>query len=77
MSAGSIPVFVGRDIVRPFREQISWPSFSFLFTPEEVNTIMVKTLQAVTPDQLADMQVRLEAKGCAPWRTENAFLLKQ
>lgn len=31
MSAGSIPVFVVRDFVRPFREQIDWPSFVHLY----------------------------------------------
>lgn len=57
MSAGAIPVFVVRDWVRPFREQIDWPSFSFMFTPDEVGTIMLPTLRAVTPEQLKEMQV--------------------
>lgn len=58
MSAGAIPVFVGRDIVRPFREQIDWPSFSFIFTPDEVYSSMVKTLRAVPLWELTLMQVR-------------------
>lgn len=77
MSAGAIPVFVGRDMVRPFTEQIDWPSFSFLFTPDEVNTLMVKTLRAVTPDRLAEMQVRLEVEGYAPQRIEKMLSSKQ
>lgn len=57
MSAGAIPVFVARDIVRPFREQIDWPSFSFLFTPDQARTAMVQTLRAVPPEKLLEMQV--------------------
>lgn len=57
MSAGAIPVFVARDIIQPFREQFDWPSFSFAFTPTDVWYSLLKTLRAVPPDQLADMQV--------------------
>ncbi|CAM9904738.1 unnamed protein product [Sphacelaria rigidula] len=58
MSAGAIPVFIGRDIVRPFREQIPWPLFSFIFTPDEAETVMLPTLKAVSPESLEKMQVR-------------------
>ncbi|CAN0057968.1 unnamed protein product [Laminaria digitata] len=62
MSAGVIPVFVVRDWVRPFREQIDWPSFSFVFTPDEVETVMLPTLRAVPPETLKEMQKKtLEA----------------
>lgn len=44
MSAGSIPVFVVRDFVRPFREQIDWPSFSFMFTPDQVRMYVRENL---------------------------------
>lgn len=57
MSAGALPVFVGRDIVRPFREQISWPLFSFIFTPEEVGSVMIDTLRTVSEEMLEQMQV--------------------
>ena len=60
MSAGAIPVFVARDIIQPFREQFDWPSFSFAFAPTDVWSSMIKTLRAVPPDQLAEMQVRRE-----------------
>lgn len=57
MSAGAIPVFVARDYVRPFREQFDWPSFSFMFSPEQVETMMA-TLRAVSPEKVVEMQVR-------------------
>lgn len=47
MSAGSIPVFVARDFVRPFREQIDWPSFSFIFTPDQVQRPNVDNFRLV------------------------------
>lgn len=56
MSAGAIPVFVARDIIQPFREQFDWPSFSFSFAPTDVWSSLMKTLRAVPPDQLAEMQ---------------------
>lgn len=58
MSAGAIPVFVARDYVRPFREEFDWPSFSLMFSPEQVETTMMKTLRAVSPEKLVEMQVR-------------------
>lgn len=58
MSAGAIPVFVARDIIRPFNEQFDWPSFSFVFAPSQVGEIMMETLRNVSPEQLARMQVR-------------------
>ena len=57
MSSGAIPVFVGRDLVPPFREQFDWESFSFMFSPDEVGPSMVKTLQSVPPEKLREMQV--------------------
>lgn len=59
MSAGAIPVFVARDYVRPFPERVDWPSFSFMFPPEEIGTSMMETLRSVTPAVLWEMQVRL------------------
>lgn len=59
MSAGAIPVFVVRDWIKPFQEQIDWPSFSFTFTPDQVGPSMVQVLRAVPPDQLRFMQVSL------------------
>ncbi|CAN0259316.1 unnamed protein product, partial [Ascophyllum nodosum] len=56
MSSGAIPVFVGRDLVPPFREQFDWESFSFMFSPDEVGPSMVKTLQSVPPEKLREMQ---------------------
>ncbi|CAM9433541.1 unnamed protein product, partial [Ectocarpus sp. 8 AP-2014] len=64
MSAGSIPVFVGRDLVLPFMEQIDWNSISFAFTPDEVKSRMMSTLLAVPREQLEEMQRKsLEAYG--------------
>lgn len=57
MSAGAIPVFVVRDWIKPFQEQIDWPSFSFTFTPDQVGPAMVDVLRAVSPEQLIQMQV--------------------
>lgn len=57
MSAGAIPVFVGRNMVPPFRERFDWPSFSFTFAPDQVGTYMVKVLRAVPKAQLEEMQV--------------------
>lgn len=57
MSAGAIPVFVGRDLVPPFRERFDWPSFSFSFSPDQVGAYMVETLRAVPRAQLDEMQV--------------------
>ena len=58
MSAGAIPVFVGRDLVRPFDEEFDWDKFSFVFTPDEVGPGLIETLRAVPPEQLKEMQVR-------------------
>eukprot|EP00903_Cladosiphon_okamuranus_P022150 g20371.t1 len=55
MSAGSIPVFVTRDYVKPFTEQVDWAGFSFTFAPEEVPT-MLRTLRSVSPEELREMQ---------------------
>ena len=57
MSAGAIPVFVTRDAVLPFREQIDWPSFSFSFSPDRVKPDLLRTLKSVSPRQLDDMKV--------------------
>ena len=57
MSAGAIPVFVTRDVVLPFREQIDWPSFSFSLPPERVEIDLMRTLKAISPSQLDEMQV--------------------
>eukprot|EP00752_Nemacystus_decipiens_P012934 g11447.t2 len=56
MSAGAIPVFVGRDIVPAFQERFDWSSFSFSFAPNEVGAYMVKTLRAVPHARLEEMQ---------------------
>lgn len=56
MSAGAIPVLVVRDWVRPFEELVDWPSFSFIFSPDQVETI-VPTLRAIRPEKLRTMQV--------------------
>ena len=61
MSAGAIPVFVARDFVRPFSEQYDWPSFSFTFSPDQVGPDMLRTLRAVPPKELEDMQVGVGA----------------
>ncbi|CAN0442925.1 unnamed protein product, partial [Hapterophycus canaliculatus] len=58
MSAGAIPVFVVRDWVKPFQEQIDWPSFSFVFSPDDVGPTMLEALRAVEPEELKQMQVR-------------------
>lgn len=57
MSAGAIPVFVGRDIVPAFRERFDWPSFSFSFAPDQVGPYMLDVLRAVPQAQLEEMQV--------------------
>ena len=59
MSAGAIPVFVVRDWVRPLEEKIDWPSFSFVFSPDDVGPGMVDALRAVGKNQLLEMQVRV------------------
>ena len=59
MSAGAIPVIVARDWVRPFSELVDWPSFSFLFSPEEVPN-MLQTLRAVPKKELDEMQASKE-----------------
>lgn len=56
MSAGTIPVLVVRDWVRPFEELVDWPTFSFTFSPDQVQNIL-PTLRAVTPEKLREMQV--------------------
>eukprot|EP00903_Cladosiphon_okamuranus_P012958 g12097.t1 len=56
MSAGAIPVFIVRDWIKPFQEQIDWPSFSFSFSPDQVGPSMVEVLRAVSPEQLVVMQ---------------------
>ncbi|CBJ48874.1 Glycosyltransferase, family GT47 [Ectocarpus siliculosus] len=56
MSAGSIPVFVGWDLVLPFKELIDWSSFSFAFAPDQVGPQMVRTLRAVPRAELEQMQ---------------------
>ncbi|CAM9928400.1 unnamed protein product, partial [Hapterophycus canaliculatus] len=63
MSAGAIPVFVARDIVKPFPERVDWSSFSFSFPPEEVGPAMLATLRAVAPAELLVMQVRRKKGG--------------
>ena len=65
MSAGAIPVFVVRDWVKPFQETVDWPSFSFVFSPDDVGPGMVETLRAVPPDELAEMQVRFRGSEVA------------
>jgi len=57
MGAGAIPVIVARDAVLPFREQFDWPSFSFWFTPDQVESEMMATLRAIPQAQLEEMQV--------------------
>lgn len=56
MGAGVIPVIVARDIVLPFREQFDWPSFSFVFSPDQVGS-MVATLRGIPHKKLEEMQV--------------------
>ena len=58
MSAGTIPVFVVRDWIKPFQEQVDWPSFSFTFSPDQLGPEMVDVLKAVPADQLIEMQVQ-------------------
>lgn len=62
MSSGAIPVFIGRDLVPPFREQFDWGSFSFMFSPDQIGPAMIQTLRNVPPEELRAMQVR---PGCA------------
>ena len=57
MSAGAIPVFIGRDLVPPFREQFDWGAFSLMFEPHQVGPAMLGTLRAITPETLQEMQV--------------------
>lgn len=56
MSAGCIPVIIARDYVKPFPEEVDWPSFSFTFSPEEV-PYMLRTLRSIPPKELIEMQV--------------------
>ena len=56
MSAGCIPVIIARDYVKPFPEEVDWPSFSFTFSPEEV-PYMLRTLRSTPPEELIEMQV--------------------
>lgn len=56
MSAGSIPVFVVRDYVKPFTELVDWSAFSFSFSPDEVPN-MLRTLRSVSSEELLVMQV--------------------
>lgn len=57
MSAGCIPVFVTRDYVKPFTEEVDWSEFSFTFSPDEVPD-MIRVLRSVPPGKLKEMQVR-------------------
>ena len=57
MGAGAIPVIVARDVILPFREHFDWSSFSFWFTPDQVESEMMATLRAVPRTQLEEMQV--------------------
>lgn len=66
MSAGSIPVFVDRDYVKPFTEQVDWSEFSFSFSPEEAPD-MLRTLRSVSPEELRAMQV-IPATDCRQQR---------
>eukprot|EP00752_Nemacystus_decipiens_P012930 g11444.t1 len=58
MGAGAIPVIVARDYVPPFVEDIDWPSFSFMFAPDQVGPYMMDVLRAVPQKQLEEMQIR-------------------
>ncbi len=58
MGSGAIPVLVARDYVLPFREQIDWSAFSFLFSPDRVELDMMATLRGISQRQLEEMQVR-------------------
>ena len=60
MSAGCIPVFVSRDYVKPFTEQVDWSEFSFTFSPDQVSDIL-PTLRAVPPEKRREMQVTDES----------------
>lgn len=77
MSAGAIPVFVVRDWVRPEKEKIDWPSFSFAFSPDDVGPAMVDALRAVEPEKLLEMQVRMyvcmmpQSKSSVDYSTKN------
>lgn len=66
MSAGCIPVIVARDFVKPFAEEVDWSAFSFTFSPDEVPD-MLRILRSVPPEELIQMQVRLEQSRAAPW----------
>ncbi len=57
MGAGAIPVFVARDYVLPFGEHIDWSSFSISIPPDRVELDMMRTLKALSPRQLEEMQV--------------------
>ncbi len=76
MSAGAIPVFVGRDMVPPFREKFDWPSFSFSFAPDRVGPEMMATLRAVPQADLEDMQVGNLLYGSYKKRIFNVWWLK-
>ncbi|CAM9526345.1 unnamed protein product, partial [Scytosiphon promiscuus] len=56
MSAGSIPVFIVRDWVRPYEEDIDWDSFSFTFSPDDTADTIMRVLRTVDPHQLMKMQ---------------------
>lgn len=69
MSAGSIPVFVGRDMVLPYPETFDWSSFSFMFSPDQVGPDMVSALKAVPRSELQEMQVwapKIPTGSCIP-----------
>lgn len=53
-------MFIVRDWIRPYREKLDWPAFSFVFSPEEVGPAMMKTLRGVSPEKLLEMQVKME-----------------
>ncbi|CAN0463591.1 unnamed protein product, partial [Hapterophycus canaliculatus] len=56
MSAGSIPVFIVRDWVRPYEEQVDWDSFSFMFSPDDTGAEIMEVLRGVDEHQLMTMQ---------------------
>ena len=70
MGAGAIPVVVARDVVLPFREQFDWPSFSLSFAPDQVGSELIRTLRAISPTQLKEMQVKHHGRPCFwfPWQ---------
>lgn len=75
MSAGAIPVFVSKSTVRPFAEELDWSAFSFVFSPDQAGSEMVKALRAVPREEIETMQVSVVRRVTLP-RTNRTQILR-